>query len=55
MFEKVQLSLAPLKGQVLLYESKHKLTHHAAQVRCGEKWVLQLLIDYRVRAGDVNF
>ncbi len=39
-------------GDALIYESKHALTHHAERVTEGEKWVLQLLIDYKVRADD---
>lgn len=55
VFENVQLKFVPTVGQALLYESKRELTHHAAKVRKGEKWVLQLLVDYRVRKDDMHF
>lgn len=50
-------NLGPLRcalgtGDALIYESKQALTHHAQRVTEGEKWVLQLLIDYKVRADD---
>lgn len=42
----------PAVGDALLYESKEGLLHFAEDVADGEKWVLQLLVDYRVRADD---
>lgn len=55
VFENARLSFAPVQLQVLLYESKRGLTHHAPQVQGGEKWMLQLLIYHRVGQDDVDF
>ncbi len=53
VFPDVGLRCAPKAGDALLYESKSGLLHFAEKVGCGEKWVLQLLIDYRVRKDDL--
>lgn len=53
VFENVRIACPPVQGDALLYESKHALTHYAEKVREGEKWVMQLLIDYRTRRDDL--
>jgi len=55
VFDNIKMGFVPVVGNALVYESKHSLTHHAQPVRDGEKWVLQLLIDYRVRSDDAHF
>lgn len=52
VFQDVGISAAPEEGDALLYESRKALTHYAAPVEDGVKWVLQVLIDYRVRPDD---
>lgn len=52
-FCNAQISCPVKQGDALLYESKHALTHYAEKVTEGEKWVMQLLIDYRVRSDDI--
>ena len=53
----VGLRVEPVKGDALIYWSKGELLHFAERVRGGDKWILQMLIDFRVRPGepDVDF
>lgn len=41
-------------GDALVYSSKNQLLHFAEAVEAGEKWVLQLLIDCRVRQDELD-
>lgn len=56
-FPEVGVRVLPAKGDALVYWSKTELLHYAERVSAGEKWIMQLLIDFRVRAdeGDVDF
>lgn len=47
VFPEIGLSVAPRKGTALLYESKEGLLHYSQAITRGEKWILQLLIDFR--------
>jgi 2OG-Fe(II) oxygenase superfamily len=51
-FPEVGLRVKPKRGMALLYWSKHHLLHYAEKVRVGEKWICQLLIDFRVRSDE---
>ena len=42
------------RGDCLVYRSKEQLLHYAEAVEQGEKWVLQLLIDCRIRPDEVE-
>ena len=37
----------PQAGRALMYWSKNELLHYSEAINRGEKWVLQLLIDFR--------
>lgn len=56
-FPEVGVRVLPAKGDALVYWSKQELLHYAERVTEGEKWIMQLLIDFRVRADerDVDF
>lgn len=56
-FPEVGLRVEPVKGDALIYWSKGELLHFAERVRGGDKWILQMLIDFRVRPGepDIDF
>lgn len=41
-------------GDALVYSSKSQMLHYAEPVEQGEKWVLQLLIDCRVRKDELD-
>ena len=43
----------PRKGTALFYSSKKELLHYAERVRAGEKWIMQLLIDFKVKPGEL--
>jgi 2OG-Fe(II) oxygenase superfamily len=51
-FPEIGLRIKPKKGTALLYWSKHHLLHYAEKVRVGEKWICQLLVDFRVRNDE---
>lgn len=57
VFPEEGIAVRPVKGVALVYRSKKGLLHFAEAVGKGQKWVLQLLIDFRVRADepDVDF
>lgn len=57
VFPEEGIAVPGVKGVALVYRSKKGLLHFAEAVGKGEKWVLQLLIDFRVRAdeADVDF
>ncbi|PXF40610.1 hypothetical protein BWQ96_09673 [Gracilariopsis chorda] len=46
--------VAQTRGTALVYHSKKQLLHFAEAVEKGTKWVLQLLIDFRVRADELD-
>lgn len=56
-FPEVGVRVLPAKGDALVYWSKTELLHYAERVTAGDKWIMQLLIDFRVRAdeGDVDY
>jgi len=50
VFPQVGVAVPPRRGMALLYESRgNSLLHFAEEVRLGEKWVMQLLIDHRIK------
>lgn len=57
VFPEEGIAVKPVKGVALVYRSKTGLLHFAEAVGKGQKWVLQLLIDFRVREDepDVDF
>lgn len=50
--ENIAVRLNP--GDALVYSSKSHMLHYAEPVEEGEKWVLQLLIDCRVRKDELD-
>ncbi|KAJ1462663.1 hypothetical protein M885DRAFT_610701 [Pelagophyceae sp. CCMP2097] len=55
VFPEENLAFKPSQGQALLYDSKRDLLHFAEPVAEGhEKWVLQLLVDFKVAESDRN-
>lgn len=50
-FPEVGVCVPPRKGDALVYWSKKELLHYSERVLKGEKWIMQLLIDFRVREG----
>lgn len=50
--ENVAVTLRP--GDALVYSSKSHMLHYAEPVEEGDKWVLQLLIDCRVRKDEMD-
>lgn len=54
VFPEEGLAIKPEKGAALVYESKQGLLHFAEAVGKGRKWVLQLLIDFRVRRDEMD-
>lgn len=57
VFPEASIAVEPVVGAALVYRSKKGLLHFAEAVEEGQKWVLQLLIDFRVRGDepDVDF
>lgn len=53
-FPEVEVSVPPRKGDALLYHSKTGLLHYADEVKIGHKWIMQMLIDFRVRADELS-
>lgn len=51
-FPEVGVRVPPEKGTALVYWSKYELLHYAEKVKQGEKWVCQLLVDFRIRDGE---
>ncbi|KAA8493731.1 hypothetical protein FVE85_4868 [Porphyridium purpureum] len=49
------LSVPPTRGTALLYMSKTQLPHYSQRVGEGTKWIMQLLIDHRVRHAGPYF
>ena len=48
------IAVAPKKGCALVYRSCAELVHFAEAVGEGRKWVLQLLVDFRVRSDEMD-
>mmetsp|Transcript_42799 Transcript_42799/g.167240 ORF Transcript_42799/g.167240 Transcript_42799/m.167240 type:complete len:130 (+) Transcript_42799:559-948(+) len=46
-FPEIGLSVKAKAGSALLYESNKGLLHYAEAVTKGEKWIMQLLIDFK--------
>lgn len=57
VFPEDGLAVVPMHGAAIVYRSKKELLHFAEAVTQGQKWVLQLLIDFHVRDDepDVDF
>ncbi|KAJ8907577.1 hypothetical protein NDN08_007688 [Rhodosorus marinus] len=57
-FPEIGLSVQAKAGSALLYESNKGLLHYAEAVTKGEKWIMQLLIDFKydpnIPAVDYN-
>lgn len=47
VFPEIGLSVAPKMGTALLYESKRDLLHYSEAMKGGEKWIMQLLLDFK--------
>jgi hypothetical protein len=41
------LAVAPSRGTVLVYWSDNEMLHYSAKLRAEEKWIMQLLIDFK--------
>lgn len=54
VFTKENIAMPPKLGAALIYSSKTQLVHFAEPVSDGEKWVLQLLIDHRIRDDEMD-
>lgn len=54
VFVEEGIAVKGVKGAALVYESKRELLHFAEEVRKGRKWVLQLLIDFKVRDDEMD-
>jgi len=52
VFPEIGLAVPPSKGTALLYESNKGLLHFAESVKSGEKWIMQLLIDFKYDASQ---
>lgn len=53
-FQNEDVDVRQQVGAGIVYSSKKNMTHFARPVVHGEKWVLQLLIDYKVRADEAR-
>mmetsp|Transcript_1283 Transcript_1283/g.2698 ORF Transcript_1283/g.2698 Transcript_1283/m.2698 type:complete len:314 (+) Transcript_1283:1151-2092(+) len=54
-FPDIPLRVPPVQGMALLYESRgNQLLHYAERVKAGEKWVMQLLLDFRYKPDDIQ-
>lgn len=53
VFPEEGVAVKPVQGAAIVYESKRGMLHFAEAVTMGRKWVLQLLIDFRIRADDI--
>eukprot|EP00180_Rhodochaete_pulchella_P002026 Plantae.Rhodophyta-Rhodochaete_pulchella.ctg3054.p1 GENE.Plantae.Rhodophyta-Rhodochaete_pulchella.ctg3054~~Plantae.Rhodophyta-Rhodochaete_pulchella.ctg3054.p1 ORF type:complete len:284 (+),score=32.89 Plantae.Rhodophyta-Rhodochaete_pulchella.ctg3054:51-854(+) len=51
-FPEVDVAVKPARGTALLYQSKKGLLHYAERVRQGEKWVMQILVDFTYKPGE---
>lgn len=54
VFTKENVAVPPKLGAAIIYSSKTQLVHFAEPVSDGEKWVLQLLIDHRIRDDEMD-
>lgn len=54
VFTKERVAVPPVLGAALIYSSKKNLVHFAEPVIEGEKLVLQLLIDCRIRDDEIE-
>lgn len=53
-FPEVGIRVLPKKGTALVYWSKKELLHYAERVLQGEKWICQLLVDFKVREDELD-
>lgn len=54
VFTKEEVAVRPQQGAGILYQSKESMPHFAQVVEDGEKWVLQLLIDFVIRDDEMD-
>lgn len=52
VFPDQRLAFTPSTGDCLIYDSHDSLLHFAEPVYADEKWVLQLLVDFRISPGE---
>jgi len=55
VFPEIGVSVAPRKGTAVLYQSKKSLLHYSERLGKGEKWILQMLIDYQYSQAHAPF